>query len=213
LARAGDVLLSRNVWTGGCSRALKSSRKSTDRCSAKLPGLAIWERFGASWSVLKMDVSVTATKWGFLSRVATTAAPEGMFVEHTPALRHDAVQITLLETHSPAMCQHVVVNTADKTYSEQDRDALQRLLHETRPGYLISFLLDCAEGQSRVAVTSEQRLHEVACAHAICQYSGSWDESQPITVSLADRKIRVVHEFDGREWRCRTDEGVLPRQL
>lgn len=156
---------------------------------------------------------MTATKWGFLSRVATTAAPEGMFVEHTPALRHDAVQIALLETHSPAVCQHVIVNTADKMYSERDRDALQRLLHETRPGHLISFLLDCAEGQSRVAVTSEQRLHEVACAHAICQYSGSWDESQPITVSLAERKIRVFHEFDGGEWRCRTDEGVPPRQL
>jgi len=158
-----------------------------------------------------MDITVTATQWGFLSRVAMTA-PEGMFVELTPALGHDLVQITLLETHSPHVCQHVVVNTADKMYSEQDREALRRIVRETRPEHLISFLVDSVVGQSQVAVTSQQHLYEVACAQAICQYSGSWDESQPIVVSLAGREIRVFHEYEEGKWRCRTDEGTPPNQ-
>jgi len=148
-----------------------------------------------------MDFVVRETRWGFVTRAGGGATPEWHFV--FAADLPTQVQFCRVITETAAgetSFDHALVGAYGTALAESERTIVERALRAEFPSTLVVFVTDRREGYAQIDAEASLDPRPLAAAAAVSAVTGSWDESDPILVSIGAETYRVSACFETAHW-------------
>ena len=99
-----------------------------------------------------------------------------------------------------AALELLLVNPPERLRDNDSLLGIHAALAGSYPGVLLVFYKSYGEGHATIVHAGEASAHALAAAVAAWSYSGAWDESDPIVVTVNGRKLGCSVQYDDGRW-------------